>query len=152
MIPFVLTIAPPIHRSEFRERCQRCSGARLQRLENKVGSRCLYRCDRQSKRERRESEGLKGKCCRGFLRGNQVLVLGNYRMMQTNRYAKTSFLQFGKMPSKVWEWTKVVFAPTGRIPSFEGEAPWRFLRSVAEAPTARSLLIQLQAYNTSNKT
>ena|SRR5216684_4693690 len=31
------------------------------------------------------------------------------------------------MPSKVWERTKVVFAPTGRIPSFRRLAPWPFL-------------------------
>src|SRR6266404_2283461 len=118
MIPGVLTTAPPIRRLEFRRRCQRCSGARPQPWGSGADSRCLFQCGRQSKRERTESAGLRGRCCRGSEVQNQPLE--NYPKMQTNHCAKTSFLQFGKMPSKVWEWTKVVFAPTGRIPSFEG--------------------------------
>ena len=53
-------------------------------------------------------------------RKSGVGALVNYQKLQKNRCAKTSFLLFGEMPSKVWERTKVVFAPTGRIPSFEG--------------------------------
>jgi hypothetical protein len=49
-----------------------------------------------------------------------MLVLGNYRMMQTNHYAKTSFPPGWKDAFESLGDAKVVFAPTGRIPSFEG--------------------------------
>jgi hypothetical protein len=40
----------------------------------------------------------------------------------------------------------VVFAPTGRIPSFEGEHRGLVSGSVAERPNSPSLLILLEAY------
>jgi hypothetical protein len=62
-------------------------------------------------------------------------------MLQMNRNAKTSCLLVEKMASKVSERTKVVFAPTGRIPSFEGEHRGLVCGSVAGRPKSLPLLI-----------
>src|SRR5260370_7690891 len=50
----------------------------------------------------------------------RVLQWENCQNLQTNRYAKTSFLQLREDAFEILGRTKVVFAPTGRIPSFEG--------------------------------
>jgi hypothetical protein len=54
------------------------------------------------------------------------------------------------MPSKVWEKTKVVFAPTGRIPSFEGKHRGLFSGSVVGRLKSPPLLIRLRDYHNSN--
>ena len=69
--------------------------------------------------------GRSRKTNRGFHRENQALV--NYLTLQTNRYAKSSFLRLREDALKILGSTKVGFAPYRPYPFFRSLAPWPFL-------------------------
>src|SRR5882762_1446914 len=113
MIPGVLITPRPIRLRLRRVRWLRHNAVRRQWL-RQTSAYSRHRHFHQAIADRIQRQDGLGRWTRGSRRSG--LLLANYLRQQTNHCAKTSFLQFGKMPSKVWEWTKVVFAPTGRIP------------------------------------